>query len=103
VRGWFRTSRNPLTGAPDLRAIGLTALEVAAAMDHLHDKGVLHGVSDGQGGMGGLLVGCYNGQCLVTQHHIGRSVTFCREVKREWGQRVRRWNLVWVRGWFSRQ
>jgi len=45
VRGWFRTSRNPLSGAPHLRVIGLTALEVAAAMAHLHDKGVLHGVS----------------------------------------------------------
>lgn len=53
MRGWFRTSRNPLTGAPDLRAIGLTALEVAAAMEHLHAQGVLHGVSDTWGDKGG--------------------------------------------------
>jgi hypothetical protein len=45
IRGWFRTQRNPLTGAPHLRVIGLTALEIAAAMQHLHDKKVLHGVS----------------------------------------------------------
>lgn len=45
IRGWFRTQRNPLTGAPHLRVIGLTALEIAAAMQHLHDQKVLHGVS----------------------------------------------------------
>jgi hypothetical protein len=45
IRGWFRTSRSPLTGAPHLRVIGLTALEIAAAMQHLHAKNVLHGVS----------------------------------------------------------
>jgi hypothetical protein len=44
IRGWFRTSRSRLTGAPHLRVIGLTALEIAAAMQHLHTKNVLHGV-----------------------------------------------------------
>lgn len=45
IRGWFRTRANPLTGAPHLRVIGLTALEVAAAMAHLHANNALHGVS----------------------------------------------------------
>lgn len=45
VRGWFRTIPNPLKGAPHIRVVGLTALEIAVAMKHLHDQGVLHGVS----------------------------------------------------------
>eukprot|EP00775_Hariotina_reticulata_P014620 gene14620-14756_t len=32
-----------LSGAANLRTIGLTALEIAVAMKHLHDKGVMHG------------------------------------------------------------
>lgn len=45
VRGWFRTVPDQLKGAAHLRVIGLTALEIAVAMKHLHDQGVLHGVS----------------------------------------------------------
>lgn len=45
IRGWFRTTPHPLKGAPHLRVIGLTALEIAVAMQHLHEQGVLHGVS----------------------------------------------------------
>ena len=45
VRGWFRTVPDPLKGAAHLRVVGLTALEIAVAMKHLHDQGVLHGVS----------------------------------------------------------
>jgi serine/threonine protein kinase len=43
VRGWFRTRRCPLAGAPHLRVVALTALEVAAAMAHLHARRVMHG------------------------------------------------------------
>eukprot|EP00879_Flechtneria_rotunda_P004002 GHRR01004243.1.p1 GENE.GHRR01004243.1~~GHRR01004243.1.p1 ORF type:complete len:773 (+),score=221.32 GHRR01004243.1:1592-3910(+) len=43
LRGWFRTSPSPFTGSPHLRVIGLTALEIASAMKHLHEQGVVHG------------------------------------------------------------
>jgi hypothetical protein len=45
LRGWFRTRPSPNLGAPHLRVIGLTALEIAVAMEHLHGQGILHGVS----------------------------------------------------------
>jgi hypothetical protein len=45
LRGWFRTRPSPNLGAPHLRMIGLTALEIAVAMEYLHGQGILHGVS----------------------------------------------------------
>ncbi|WIA42087.1 hypothetical protein OEZ86_009363 [Tetradesmus obliquus] len=43
LRGWFRTRPSVNGGAPQLRTIGLTALEIAVAMEHLHGQGILHG------------------------------------------------------------
>lgn len=45
VKGWFRTSRSPTKSVPDLHVVAMTALEIASAMECLHDKNVTHGVS----------------------------------------------------------
>eukprot|EP00877_Chromochloris_zofingiensis_P005863 jgi/Chrzof1/152/Cz01g05090.t1_MAPK len=43
VKGWFRTVRSPTTGVTDIHVVALTALEIASAMEYLHDRNVLHG------------------------------------------------------------
>ena len=43
VKGWFRTSRDPLSGGPDLRAVLTTAAEIASGMAYLHAHDVVHG------------------------------------------------------------
>ncbi|KAF6263742.1 kinase-like domain-containing protein [Scenedesmus sp. NREL 46B-D3] len=43
LRGWFRTRPSATLGAPHLRVIGLTALEIAVAMHYLHGQGIMHG------------------------------------------------------------
>ncbi len=46
VKGWFRTSRLPTEGGINLRAVAVTAYEVASAMAYLHGHDVVHGVSE---------------------------------------------------------
>eukprot|EP00877_Chromochloris_zofingiensis_P005332 jgi/Chrzof1/147/Cz01g05040.t1 len=43
VKGWFRTNRSPTQGVTDIHVVALTALEIASAMEYLHDRNVLHG------------------------------------------------------------
>ena len=46
VKGWFRTSRNPVSpGTAHHRIVAMTAFEIASAMSFLHGKGIVHGVS----------------------------------------------------------
>ncbi len=45
MKGWFRTSSKPTEGGTNLRAVAMTAYEVASAMTYLHSQGVTHGVS----------------------------------------------------------
>ncbi|MEW5300051.1 MAG: hypothetical protein WDW36_003011 [Sanguina aurantia] len=42
-KGWLRTERSTLSGAPNLPAILTTAHEIASAMCFLHSRGVIHG------------------------------------------------------------
>ena len=43
-RGWFRVERSP-TGAPHMRFILRTAIEVAGALRYLHGKGLVQGLN----------------------------------------------------------
>ncbi len=45
MRGWFRTDRRITKGTMDLRAVALTAYEIASAMALLHKHDIVHGVS----------------------------------------------------------
>lgn len=42
MKGWFRTSRQPTKGGTHIRAVALTAYEIASAMAYIHSHGVLH-------------------------------------------------------------
>ena len=45
VKGWFRTDRRPSQGEVDIRAVAMTAMEVASAILLLHERNIVHGVS----------------------------------------------------------
>jgi hypothetical protein len=45
VKGWFRTSRDPLEGETNMQTVLMTAREVASAMQFLQDRDIIHGVS----------------------------------------------------------
>jgi serine/threonine protein kinase len=43
VKGWFRTDRRPSQGEVDIRAVAMTAMEVASAVYLLHERNIVHG------------------------------------------------------------